>query len=321
VLKRLLLAIGLATTLATAAAQSAYPTKPIKLIVPFPPGGTTDLLARAVADKLGAELGQTVVVDNRGGAGGTIGAAEIARAAPDGYTLGIATASTHAINPVTQPKFAYDALTDFTPIALLAEVPNVMVVNGNVKAGNAQEFLMLLRAQPGKLTYASPGSGSVGNFMGEAFKSAAKVYMVHIPYRGAGPALNDFLAGTVDVMFDNLPTSLPHIQSGKVRAMAVASPKRVAVLPDVPTFAELGLAAANTPAWFGLVGPAKLPEPVVKRLNDAVQKVLAAPEMRERLAKMGAVPAAGAPAQFATLIRNEIEATRKIAQTAGIKAE
>jgi tripartite-type tricarboxylate transporter receptor subunit TctC len=316
-----LLAAAMFAAAAPAVAQPAYPTKPIRLVVPFPPGGTTDLLARAVAEKLGAALGQAVVVDNRGGAGGAIGANEIARAAPDGYTIGMATASTHAINPVLQPKLAYDAVADFTPIALVAEVPNVMIVNPNVKAANAQEFLALLRAQPGKLSYASPGSGSVGNFMGEAFKSAARVYMVHIPYRGAGPALNDFLAGTVDVMFDNLPTSLPHIQAGKARALAVASPQRVAVLPNVPTFAELGLAAANTPAWFGIVGPAKLPEPVVKRLNDALVKILAAPDVRERLAKMGAEPAAGTPAQFAAHIRSEIEASRKIAQAAGIKAE
>lgn len=314
---------GLALIAASPAAhaQAEYPSKPIRLIVPFPPGGTTDLLARIVAEKLGAEIGRPVVVDNKGGAGGAIGATEIARAAPDGYTIGMATASTHAINPVVQPKLPYDALKDFSAIGIIASVPNIMVVNSTVKAQDAKSLLALLRAQPGKMSYASPGNGSVGHFMGEAFKSASKTHIVHIPYRGAGPALNDVLAGSVEIMFDNLPTSLPHVQSGKLRAIAVASNRRSPTLPDVPTFAELGLNSANTAAWFGVVGPAKLPEPVLRKLSDAMNKVLASADVRARFEKLGADPLTMTPAQFSEYIRNAIEAKRQVAAAANIKAD
>jgi tripartite-type tricarboxylate transporter receptor subunit TctC len=322
-LKSAALLAGLALVASSPAthAQADYPTKPIRLVVPFPPGGTTDLLARIVAEKLGAEIGRPVVVDNKGGAGGAIGATEVARAAPDGYTIGMATASTHAINPVVQPKLQYDALKDFTAIGIIASVPNIMVVSSSVKAQDAKSLVALLRAQPGKMSYASPGNGSVGHFMGEAFKSASKTHIVHIPYRGAGPALNDVLAGTVEIMFDNLPTSLPHVQSGKLRAIAVASNRRSPSLPDVPTFAELGFNAANAAAWFGIVGPAKLPEPVLRKLSDALNKVLGSADVRARFEKLGADSQTMTPAQFTDHIRNAIETSRQVATAANIKAD
>lgn len=305
---------------ATAADPAAdYPNKPVRLVVPFPPGGTTDLIARILSEHLSRELKQTVVVDNRGGAGGAIGAAEVAKATADGYTLGMATASTHSINPVVQPKLAYDALRDFTPISLIAAVPNVLIVGPNVKVASVKELISLAQTNPGKVTYASPGNGSVGHFMGEAFKASARVDLTHVPYRGAGPALNDFLGGVVDVMFDNLPTSLPHIRSGKARALAVASPTRVDALPDVPTFAELGLQAANEPAWFGLIAPAQLPPAIQDKLVRAVKATLAKPEVKERLAGVGATPVGSTPVEFAAHMRAEIEKNRELARRAQLK--
>jgi tripartite-type tricarboxylate transporter receptor subunit TctC len=252
--------------MATAAFGQVYPNKSITLIIPFPPGGSTDIVGRIVAEALGKELGQAVVVDNKGGAGGAIGAKNIADAAPDGYTLGIATVSTHVINPVVRGEsLKYDPLKDFTLITQLAAVPNVVSVHPSVPAQNMEEFLKYLRKNPGKVNFATPGAGSLGHMMGETLKYDGKVNMVHIAYRGAGPALNDVLAGQVQVFFDNLPSSLPHIQAGKLRALAVASDKRVPSLPNVPTFAEVGLPLVNDPAWFGLVGPSNLSADVLKR--------------------------------------------------------
>ncbi len=296
-----------------------YPSKPVRLVVPFPAGGSTDLIARIMAEGLSRELKQPVVVDNRGGAAGAIGTAELAKAPADGYTLGMATASTHSINPVVQPKLAYDPLRDFTPISQIAAVPNVLIVGPSVKALSVKELIGMAQASPGKLTYASPGNGSVGHFMGETFKASAKVDLLHVPYRGAGPALNDFLGGVVDAMFDNLPTSLPHIRSGKARALAVASPRRVSAVPDVPTFAELGLNDANQPAWFGLIAPAQLPPVIRDKLVRAVAATLAKPEVQERLAGLGATPVGNSPVEFAAHMRTEIERNRELARRAQLK--
>ncbi len=310
----------IAPAAATAADPAAdYPNKPVRLVVPFPPGGTTDLIARILSEHLSRELKQTVVVDNRGGAGGAIGAAEVAKASADGYTLGMATASTHSINPVVQPKLAYDALRDFTPISQIAAVPNVLIVGPHVKAASVKELISLAQANPGKVTYASPGNGSVGHFMGEAFKASAKVDLLHVPYRGAGQALNDFLGGVVDAMFDNLPTSLPHIRSGKARALAVASPTRVDTVPDVPTFAELGLRDVNEPAWFGLIAPAQLPPAIQDKLVRAVKATLAKAEVKERLTGVGATPVGSTPVEFAAHIRAELEKYRELARRAQLK--
>ena len=290
-------------------AQDAYPSKPVRLIVPFPPGGTTDIVGRLYADKLGKELGQTVVVENRGGAGGSIGSAFVASSAPDGYTLGIATVSTHGINPAIYPNLPFDGEKDFTPVSNLAAVPNIMTVNPKVPARNIADFIKLAKSEPGKLTYASAGNGSVSHMMGELFKMASGANLMHVPYRGVGPALNDALAGQVDVLYDNLPSTLPHAQSGRLVPLAVAWPKRVASLPDVPTFAEAGLPAVNDASWFGLVAPAKLPQPVLDKLNAAVRKVSADPDVKAKLEALGAAPAANSPAEFAAQISAEIART------------
>ncbi|KQZ98651.1 MAG: Bug family tripartite tricarboxylate transporter substrate binding protein [Achromobacter sp.] len=316
-----------AATLATplisgiAHAEDAYPSKPIRLIVPFPPGGTTDIVGRLFADKLSKELGQTVVVENRGGAGGSIGSAFVASSAPDGYVLGIATVSTHGINPAIYPNLPFDGEKDFTPVSNLAAVPNIMTINPKVQAKTIAEFITLAKSQPGKLTYASAGNGSVSHMMGELFKMASGTDLMHVPYRGVGPALNDALAGQVDVMYDNLPSTLPHVQSGRLIAMAVAAPQRVAALPNVPTFAEAGLPAVNDASWFGLVAPAKLPAPVLAKLNAAVQKVSAEDDVKSRLAALGASPAANTSAEFGAQISAEIAKNKRIAKEANVKID
>jgi tripartite-type tricarboxylate transporter receptor subunit TctC len=297
-----------------------YPVKPVTLVIPFPAGGSTDIVGRIVAEQLGKELGQPVVVDNRGGAGGAIGAKYIADAPADGYILGIATVSTHVINPVTRgANLKYDPLKDFTLITQLASVPNVVSVHPGVPAQNINEFLDYLRKNPGKVNFATPGNGSLGHMMGETFKFNGKVSMVHIPYRGAGPALNDTLGGQVQVLFDNLPSSLPHIQSGKLRALAVASDKRVPSLPQVPTFAEAGLPLVNDPAWFGLVGPSQLPAAVVQRLTEAIGKALRHPEVIKRLQDNGATPIGNSPDAFRKTMSNSLENARKVVQEGQLK--
>jgi tripartite-type tricarboxylate transporter receptor subunit TctC len=314
--------LALAGVLSGAAqAEDAYPGKSIRLIVPFPPGGTTDIVGRLFADRLGKELGQTIVVENRGGAGGSIGSGAVASAAPDGYTLGIATVSTHGINPAVYPALPFDAEKDFTPISNLAAVPNIMTINPKVGVKNMAEFIKLAKSEPGKLTYASAGNGSVSHMMGELFKSASGTSLVHVPYRGVGPALNDVLAGQVDVMYDNLPSSLPHVQSGRLIALAVAAPERVKALPSVPTFAEVGLPAVNDASWFGLVGPAKLPKAVVDKLNAAVVKAEADPDVQARLAALGAAPVGNSPDAFAKQISAEIAKNKRVAAEAHIKVD
>jgi tripartite-type tricarboxylate transporter receptor subunit TctC len=302
-------------------ADDAYPSKSIRLIVPFPPGGTTDIVGRLFADRLGRELGQTVVVENRGGAGGSIGSGAVASAAPDGYTLGIATVSTHGINPAVYPSLPFDAEKDFTPISNLAAVPNIMTINPKVGVKDMAGFIKLAKAEPGKLTYASAGNGSVSHMMGELFKSASGTNLVHVPYRGVGPALNDVLAGQVDVMYDNLPSSLPHVQSGRLIALAVAAPERVKALPAVPTFAEVGLAPVNDASWFGLVGPARLPKAIVDKLNAAVVKAEADPEVQARLEALGATPVGNSPEAFAKQISAEIAKNKRVAKEAHIKVD
>jgi tripartite-type tricarboxylate transporter receptor subunit TctC len=313
--------VGSLTAPAFVCAQP-YPTKPIKLIVPFAPGGTTDLLARVVADKLPRLIGQPVIVDNRAGAGGVIGSEALARSAADGYSIGMATASTHGVNPAVYPKLSYDAIKDFTAIANIATVPNVMVIHPSVPARNLKEFIDLARQQPGQFSFASPGSGSIGHAVGELFKQSARVNLVHIPYKGAGPALNDVIGGQVQVLYDNLPTSLPHIQAGKLRPLAIAALARSRVLPDVPTFAELGLPLVNEPAWFGLVAPATTPPEIVSKLQRAVDTMLRDPDVKLRLEKMGAEAAADTSSvAFAAHIRKQIDDFKLVARTANIRVE
>jgi tripartite-type tricarboxylate transporter receptor subunit TctC len=305
---------------AVACAQ-AYPTKPVRLLIPFPPGGTTDIVGRSVSDQLGKFLGQTIIIENRGGAAGAIGAAEIAKAAPDGYTIGIATVSTHGTNPTTSPKLPYDALKDFVPITNLADVPNILAVHPTMPANNMAEFLKVVRAQPGKFSYASSGTGGIGHMFGELFKVSTKTFILHIPYRGAGPALNDTVGGQVSMIFDNLPSTLPFVQGGKLRPIAVAAPKRVEVLPNVPTFAELGIKDANIMAWYGLVAPAKTPDDIVKKIYEAAVKAIQTPEVRERFRNAGATPAGNTPQEYARQIASEMETWRRVVKVQNIKPE
>ena len=299
----------------------AYPAKPITLIIPFPPGGSTDIVGRIAADGMARELGQAFVVDNRGGAGGAIGAKAIADAAPDGYTLGIATVSTHVVNPVVRRDLPYDPLKDFTLISQIAAVPNVVSIHPGVPARNMSEFLDYARENPGKLNFGTPGAGSLGHLIGETFKYSAKVDMTHVPYRGAGPALNDALGGQVQVLFDNLPSSLPHIQAGKLRALAVASEKRVPALPEIPTFAEVGLPLVNDPSWFGLIAPARLPAELSAKVHAALVQALKQPEVIKRLNTAAAAPVGNSPAAFRQIVADALDNTRKIAREANLKFE
>jgi len=314
---------ALAALLATAGITHAaeYPTKPIRLIIPFPAGGTTDIVGRGVADQMTRILGQTVVVENRGGAGGAIGAAEVAKAAPDGYTIGIATVSTHAVNSACNPKLSYDPIKDFRPITNLAHVPNVIVVNPSVAAKDYKEFLAMLKAQPDKLSYASTGTCSITHMIGEQFKMLTKTSMVHVPYKGAGPALTDVLGGQVPVMVDNLPSSMPHIKAGKLRPMVVAWSKRLDALPDVPTFGEVGLKDANDPAWYGLVAPARAPDDIIKKLHEAAVKALQDKALQERLRGAGAEPVGNSPQEFAAEIKKEYDKMKALAKAQNIKLE
>ena len=320
--RRNLLVLALAGALPMAVLAQAYPTKPVRLIVPFAPGGTTDIVARVVGDRLGRELGQPVIIENRAGGGGTIGADVVAKAAADGYILGMATVSTMATNPATNPKMPYDSVKDLTPILNLVNVPNVMTVNpSKIPVKNMKEAIALFKKNPGKFSYASSGSGGISHLDGEAFKVMTGTFIVHIPYRGSGPALNDTIAGQVDAQFDNLPSSLPHIRSGKLRALAVMADKRVESLPEVPTFAEVGLKEVNNMAWYGLVGPANLPRDVVQKVQAAAVKTLADPDIRKRLADGGSFVDGGTPEQFAQLIQRELALRRDIVKKQNIKLD
>jgi tripartite-type tricarboxylate transporter receptor subunit TctC len=303
---------------ASAGAQQ-YPSRPITLIVPFAAGGSTDVIARVIAEAMSGPLGQNVVVDNRGGAGGSIGTAAVAKALPDGYTIGVGTASTLAINPAAYRNLPFDVPTDLKPIGLIAAVPNVITVHPAVAAKSVNELVALAKAQSGKLSYGSAGNGSVSYLMGEQFRLATGTDIVHVPYRGVGPALNDAVGGQIQIMFDNLPTSLPLVQSGRLRALAVSAPKRLDVLPDVPTFAELKLDDLDWMAFFGLVAPAGTPEPVVARLHAALSAALAMPQVREKLTAQQAVIAPGSPADFGAMIGRELDRMKRAVAAAKIE--
>ncbi|WP_431131315.1 Bug family tripartite tricarboxylate transporter substrate binding protein [Variovorax paradoxus] len=321
--RELLLAISAVTfglPLAAADARaSTYPDKPIKLIVPFSPGGSTDLVARLLAEKMSVILGQQVVVDNRAGAGGTIGISAVARAEPDGYTIGMATVSTHGANPAVYTKLSYDPVKDFQPITNVMSVPSVFVVNPKLPAKSMKEFIALAKSEPGKITFASPGNGSLGHVNVEQFMDLAGIRLTHVPYKGAGQAAADALAGTVDAMTDNLPSSLPHIKSGKLRALAVLSPQRSPLLPDVPTYRELGFEAMSEGGWFGLVAPAGTPPAVVEKLMASAHQAMQDPAFKQRTVDISGVPMANTPAQFAQQIREMMDKYARIAKVANIK--
>ena len=298
-----------------------YPTKPIRLVVPFAAGGATDVLARLVGERLTASLGQQVVVDNRPGAGGNIGSDLVARAEPDGYTILMGAVGTHAINPSLYPKMPYDPVKDFAPVTLVASVPNVLVVNPEVPANSVQELIDLAKAKPGELNFASSGNGTSIHLSGELFKAMTGTDIVHVPYKGSGPAVTDLLGGQVQMMFDNMPSSLPHVKAGKLRALGVTSAKRSPALPEVPTIAEAGVPGYDATSWFGILAPAGTPEPVVTRLQGAIVQALGEPEMRQRMADLGAEPVGDTPAEFGQFIAAEIAKWAKVVNDAGVKLE
>ncbi|MDH0047884.1 tripartite tricarboxylate transporter substrate binding protein BugE [Comamonas terrigena] len=301
------------------AADAVYPSRPIRLIVPFGAGGSTDMVARLLAEKMGPILGQAVVIENKGGAGGSIGASEIAKSAPDGYTIGMATVSTHGANPAIMTKLPYDARKDFTPITNVMSVPSVFVVHPSVPAKTMKEFIALAKAHPGKYTFASPGTGSLGHANIENFMNLAGIELLHIPYKGAGQALTDALGGQVNAMTDNLPSSLSNIQAGKLRPLAVLAFKRAEVLPDVPTYTELGYAQMGDGGWFGLVAPAGTPKAVIAKLNAAAHKAMQDPAYLAKQKEISGEGMANTPEQFAKQIDTAIARYTAVAQRANIK--
>jgi len=307
-------------------AQTAWPAKPVHMVVPFAPGGTTDLLARAIAPELSRVFGQPFVVDNKAGAGGNLGAEAVAKSAPDGYTLLMGTVGTHGINRALYPKLPYDPIADFAPITLVASVPNVMVVNVDVARTNAintvQDFIKLAKSRPGKFNMASSGNGTSIHLAGELFKSQTGVFMTHIPYRGSGPALLDLVGGQVDVMFDNLPSAMQMIKSGKLKALAVTSTTRSGALPEVPTIEEAaGLKGFEATSWFGLLAPAGTPADVVNRLQQEVARALNIPAIKDKMLSQGAIPSGNTPAQFAALIDSEHKKWAQVVKVSGARVD
>jgi tripartite-type tricarboxylate transporter receptor subunit TctC len=306
---------------ATHVAAQAWPTKPIRLVVPFPPGGAVDFYARVVQQPLSEVLGQTIVIDNKAGASGMVGAEAVAKSAPDGYTLLLGNIASLAINVGIYPKMAYDPVKDFTPIIRTVDVNYVLVVHPSLPVKTVPELVAYAKANPGKLSYGSAGSGSLPHLGTELFKAQTGTSMVHVPYKGGGPMVTDLLGGSVQVVIGDQANLMPHVQSGKLRALAVATPKRSPNAPDLPTIAETGLAGFDTTAWQGLVGPAGMPPEVVKRLNDAFNTVMAMPAVREKLIGGGLEPVGGTPEQFGRFIGTEIAKWTKIAKDVGAKAE
>jgi tripartite-type tricarboxylate transporter receptor subunit TctC len=304
----------------TAAAQD-YPNRPVRWIVPFAPAGPTDLMSRAVAEKLTQRLGQQFVVDNRPGAGGNIGAELVAKSAPDGYTLMIGHVGTHAINATLYPRIAFDPVKDFTPITLIATFPLALVVHPAVPAKDVKELIAHAKARPGQLNFASAGNGGPTHLTGELFKSSAGIDIVHVPYKGNAAALFDLIAGRSHIMFSNMLTSMPHVRAGKLRAIGVSGAKRSPQAPDLPTVAESGVPGFNAVPWYGVLGPAGLPRPILTKLNSEIARALAQPDMNERFVAQGVDLQSTTPEQFAALIRSEVVKWRKVVKDAGAKVD
>jgi tripartite-type tricarboxylate transporter receptor subunit TctC len=310
------------TAAGATAAHADYPDKPIRLIVPFAPSGSTDLAARLIAEFAGRALGQPMIVDNRAGAGGSLGMDVVAKSRPDGYTLGMATMSTHGSNAAAYgERLKYDPLKDFSPISNVATVPSVFAVNANTPYKTMQDLIAAARKEPGKITFASPGSGSLGHSNVEYFSSLAKIQLTHVPYKGSGMALNDVVAGQVEGITDNLPSALPHIQSGRLRALAVLSDKRSPALPNVPTYGEVGFPQMGNGGWFGVVAPAGTPPQIVQKLNQAIHTAMKQPEFIKKMDEAGATLIPNTPAQFQVQIQQAVARYRDVAKVAKINAD
>jgi tripartite-type tricarboxylate transporter receptor subunit TctC len=322
--RRRLLALAAALTCSAAlplqAQPSAWPAKPIKLVVGYAAGGATDVIARIIAIKLGEQLGQSVIVDNRSGANSNVGAEIVARSPADGYTLYVYTIA-NTINASLYDKLSYDPLKDFEPIGLIAKVPNILVVNEKSPIKSVADYVQFTKESPNGITFASSGSGSSIHLSGEMFKMVAKLNMLHVPYRGSAPAMNDLLGGQVQSMFDNTPSALPHVRGGKLRAIAITSAQRSTLLPDVPTVAESGFPGFDVQSWFGLAAPAGTPRPVVDRLNAELSKVLTNPDVRQRLLNLAATPAPGTPEQMRSFASTEVKRWHDVVKLSGAKAE
>ena len=302
-------------------AQQAYPTKTIRYVVPFPAGGPLDIVARALGQELTRSLGQPVIIDNRPGAGGNIGAEFVAKSPPDGHTILMGAVSTHAINVTLYSKLPYDPIRDFAPITLITSVPNVLVVHPSIPARNVQELISVARAHPGQLNFASGSTGSAGHLAGELFKTMAHVDMVHIPYKGAAPAVVDLIGGHVSLMFDNLASALPNIKAGRVRALAVTTLKRSPMIPELPTISESGLRGFDVSTWFGIFAPAGTPNEIVNRLHTEIVRVLRTHDMKERLAILGAEPVGNRPEEFAAFVKAEIPKYAQVIRASGARAD
>ena len=299
----------------------AYPNRVVKLQVPFAPGGTTDIVARVIAEPLGKVLGQSVVVENKAGGGGVVGANETAKSAPDGYSLGVATVSTTAANPAINTKIPYNPVTDFTPIVNIAATPNVIAVHPSFPAHDYKGFVAELKKNPGRYSYSSSGTGGIGHLQTELWKSLAGVFITHIPYRGAGPALNDTVAGQVPIIFDNMPSAMPFIQTGKLIPIVVAAPQRLPQLPNVPTFKEVGLEPVNRMAYYGIYGPKNLPKEVVEKINAGVKKALQDPAVAKRIQDTGSLVVGNSPEEFTAQIKAEFEVYKKVVDQQKLKLD